>query len=105
MKKNKEIQTKAFSKMLNWPTEVVRCKQTTVIPKDYLTCLLNILLTYHFEVIWAFLSLSDKAQSICYSGTKKWLHVLIHFWDIIIFGFLQSDKLRACCGITQELEF
>lgn len=73
-----------------------------VISKGPLSCLLNILLFYHFEVIWTSSLLPYKAKVISQSHTKSQLHVPIHFR---LFGILQFAQLKASSAITQELEF
>ena len=72
---------------------------------DHISCLLDILSIYHFEVIFACASPQCIAQLIFYSNTKSQIHVSILHWNDRFSGILQSDQERVSWAITQELEF
>ena len=72
---------------------------------DHISCLLDMLSIYHFEVIFACASPQCIAQLIFYSNTKSQIHVSILHWNDRFSGILQSDQERVSWAITQELEF
>ena len=72
---------------------------------DHISCLLDILFIYHFEVILACASPPYISQLIFHSHTKSQIHVSILIWNIRFSGILQSDQERVSQTITQELEF
>lgn len=105
-------------RMFNWPIEGVRDSQKSLHkslftgvqyaivwgPNLFISCRLNILLIYHFEVIWACPLMPDQDQLICHPHAKNptlWRNSSLRYWTSWTSA---NGRLRATLVITQELE-